>query len=124
MAKIYSPNKSYTGLSASVAFSKGVGETEENHLIEWFKEHGYTVEEEAQAENPGQQNDNGQATPPDNNTQKAITDMTVEELTAYAKEKNIDIGQATTQAGILKKIQDAETAETTETNTAAQAPTK
>lgn len=30
--------------------------------------------------------------------------MTVEELTAYAKDNGIDIGQATTQEGILKKI--------------------
>lgn len=48
MAKIYSPNESYTGVSASVAFSKGIGETEDKHLIEWFKEHGYKVEEEQQ----------------------------------------------------------------------------
>lgn len=30
--------------------------------------------------------------------------MAVEELTAYAKDNNIDIGQASTQEGILKKI--------------------
>lgn len=33
-----------------------------------------------------------------------LTAMTVEELTAYAKDNGIDIGQATTQEGILKKI--------------------
>lgn len=43
--KIYSPNKEYTGISASVAFCNGRGETDDPHLIEWFKEHGYTVEE-------------------------------------------------------------------------------
>ena len=41
--KIYSPNKDYTGVSASVAFCNGVGETEDPHLIEWFKNHGYEV---------------------------------------------------------------------------------
>jgi hypothetical protein len=45
MAKIYAPNKQYNGESASVVFVKGVGETEDAHLLEWFKEHGYTVEE-------------------------------------------------------------------------------
>lgn len=45
MAKIYSPNRSYTGVSASVAFCNGVGETENKHLIKWFKSHGYKVEE-------------------------------------------------------------------------------
>lgn len=43
--KIYSPNREYTGISASVAFCDGRGETDDPHLIEWFKEHGYTVEE-------------------------------------------------------------------------------
>ena len=43
--KIKSPNKDYTGVSASVPFCNGVGETEDPHLIQWFKEHGYEVEE-------------------------------------------------------------------------------
>ncbi|MDO4728441.1 MAG: hypothetical protein Q4B43_05480 [Bacteroidota bacterium] len=44
MAKIYAPNKEYTGVSASVFFVKGVGETENPHLINWFKDKGYEVE--------------------------------------------------------------------------------
>ena len=43
--KIFSPVKTYTGMSASVPFCNGVGETEDPHLIEWFKEHGYEVKE-------------------------------------------------------------------------------
>lgn len=43
MAQIIAPNKDYTGVSASVPFVKGVGETSDAYLIEWFKEHGYTV---------------------------------------------------------------------------------
>lgn len=43
--KIYSPNKDYTGISASVPFCGGVGETDDPYLIQWFKNHGYTVEE-------------------------------------------------------------------------------
>lgn len=43
--KIYSPNKDYTGISASVPFCAGVGETDDPYLIDWFKHHGYTVEE-------------------------------------------------------------------------------
>ncbi len=46
MAKIYSPNKAYTGVSASVSFCNGVGETADKHLIEWFKAKGYMVAEE------------------------------------------------------------------------------
>lgn len=42
--KIKSPNKDYTGVSASVPFCNGVGETEDPYLIQWFKDHGYEVE--------------------------------------------------------------------------------
>ena len=44
--KIFSPVKDYTGMSASVPFCNGVGETNNPHLIEWFKDHGYEVEED------------------------------------------------------------------------------
>jgi hypothetical protein len=52
LAKIYSPNKQFTGVSATVAFANGVGETDEQHLIEWFEEKGYTVESVEQNEKP------------------------------------------------------------------------
>lgn len=59
--KIYSPNKDYTGVSASVPFCKGVGETDDPRLIQWFKDHGYKVEEpdevdpaEPEAESPAE----------------------------------------------------------------------
>ena len=45
MAKIIAPNKQYTGVSASVSFVKGVGETEDPRLIAWFQERGYKVED-------------------------------------------------------------------------------
>lgn len=45
MAKILAPNREYTGVSASVPFCNGVGETDNPTLISWFKEHGYVVEE-------------------------------------------------------------------------------
>lgn len=52
MAQIIAPNKDYTGESASVTFIKGVGETSDAYLIEWFKEHGYTVIDDEAAEVP------------------------------------------------------------------------
>lgn len=91
--KIIAPNKSYTGVSASVAFSKGVGETEDEHLVEWFKEHGYdVVEEDTQVKT----------------VEKSFDEMTVEELVAYAEEKGIDIGKASSQSGIIEKIKAAQ----------------
>lgn len=52
MAQIIAPNKDYNGESASVTFVKGVGETSDAYLIEWFKEHGYIVIEDEAAEVP------------------------------------------------------------------------
>lgn len=46
MAKILTPNKDYSGISASVPFVNGVGYTDDEDLIAWFKEHGYEVEVE------------------------------------------------------------------------------
>lgn len=95
MAKIYSPNKGYTGVSASVAFSKGVGETDDEHLIEWFKQQGYTVTEATEEK-------------PDNDKkgteEKPIDDMTVDELKAYAEGKEIDLSGLTKKEDILNKV--------------------
>lgn len=46
MAKIIAPNKKYNGISASVNFVNGVGETNDPRLIAWFKSKGYEVVEE------------------------------------------------------------------------------
>ena len=46
MAKVYAPLKEYNGISASVTFVNGVGETDNENLLEWFEERGYTVERE------------------------------------------------------------------------------
>ena len=43
--KIYAPVKDSNGIYASVRFVNGVGETTNPALIEWFRKHGYRVEE-------------------------------------------------------------------------------
>ena len=43
MARIIAPNKDYAGVSAGVAFLNGEGHTDNRHLIEWFRSHGYIV---------------------------------------------------------------------------------
>nr|DAI89264.1 MAG TPA: hypothetical protein [Caudoviricetes sp.] len=48
--KVYSPNKSYTGVTASVPFCNGQGETDDPYLLEWFEKHGYEVEKPAAPE--------------------------------------------------------------------------
>lgn len=42
--KITAPNRRYNGVTATVAFREGVGETDSPALLEWFASHGYTVE--------------------------------------------------------------------------------
>ena len=43
--KIYAPVKNTNGVYASVRFVNGVGETDNPHLINWFKTHGYGIGE-------------------------------------------------------------------------------
>lgn len=90
MAKIYAPNKEYTGVSASVTFVNGVGETSDPHLLQWFRKHGYTVEDVPQ------------------NELKPLEKMTVAELKEYAEQHGIDLGDAAKKDEILAVILAAE----------------
>ncbi|MGG4397237.1 hypothetical protein ABEX25_23310 [Paenibacillus thiaminolyticus] len=65
MAKVYAPNQQYTGVSASVPFINGVGETDNPHLLEWFENRGYTVERlEKEPEKEPEGTDDKTAEPP------------------------------------------------------------
>lgn len=79
MAQIIAPNKDYTGESASVTFVKGVGETSDAYLIEWFKEHGYAVIEEAEEVQP--------EVPPVAPEEDPATDVEAEEQPEETQEK-------------------------------------
>ncbi|RJQ42818.1 MAG: hypothetical protein C4545_04065 [Anaerolineaceae bacterium] len=57
MTKIYSPNNQFSGISASVTFVNGSGETNDPYLISWFESHGYAIED-GESEEP-------KAVPPD-----------------------------------------------------------
>lgn len=72
-------------------FVKGVFETNDEALASKLKDLGHTVEGEADA--------------------KPIDEMKVDELKAYAAERNIDLGEAKNKADILKTIQEAEAKE-------------
>lgn len=79
MAQIIAPNKDYNGESASVTFVKGVGETSDAYLIEWFKEHGYTVIEDEAAEVPPEA--------PEASEEDHVTDVEAEEQSEETQEK-------------------------------------
>lgn len=101
--KILAPNKSYTGVSASVAFCNGVGYTENKRLVEWFIDKGYKVIDEDEVKST-LINENKQ------NQERVdqLEEMTIEELMLYAEEVGVNIGKATTKEGILKKLKEAE----------------
>lgn len=69
-------------------FVKGVFETNDEAIASKLKDLGYTVESEADS--------------------KPLDKMMVDELKAYAAEHNIDLGDATNKADVLKAIQEAE----------------
>lgn len=96
MAKVIAPNNQYTGLSASVMFVNGVGETDDPHLLKWFESKGYKVE---QSESEQVDKSNGDV---------PIDKLTVPQLKEYAAEKKIDLGEAAKKEDILKAIQDAQ----------------
>ena len=89
MAKVFSPNKDYTGVSATVEFTRGVGECADPYLLSWFEEHGYRVE-------------------PESGESVNIDEMTVNQLKAYAAERGIELGKAKTKADILAAIEAAD----------------
>lgn len=66
--KILAPNKEYTGLSAGVSFINGEAETENEWLVDWFRNKGYEVTKE----------------------EERIEELTVKELKELAKDKGIE----------------------------------
>lgn len=43
--KIYSPVENFNGIRCNVRFVKGIGESDDPDVIEWFTARGYTVED-------------------------------------------------------------------------------
>ncbi len=107
MARIIAPNKNYNGISASITFRDGVGETGNPYLIKWFREHGYKVEEPLESG----QNQETSEPPGMNPDMETFKEMNLDELKAYAQDNGIDIGQARTETGIREKIEKALTKE-------------
>ncbi|WP_438349928.1 hypothetical protein ACP8HI_04460 [Paenibacillus sp. FA6] len=115
MAKVNAPNKQYSGVSAGVTFVMGVGECSDPYLLSWFGSRGYEVED---MEPDAGQGDGGPKTDESGKVQEdadnsndgdsEFDSMSDEEIKAYVEEKGIDIGQATSRNGILKKILEVE----------------
>jgi hypothetical protein len=82
MSRIYCKNKRYNGISAGIAFVKGVGVSNDSRLFSWFIENGYEV-------------------------QKELDEMNYKELVEYAREQGLNgIGTKKDELlEILKKME-------------------
>lgn len=93
---IKSPNQKYNGVSASVAFVEGVGETDSDYIAAWFKSKGYKVEADTEVveevEKP---------------VEKPLSKMTTAELEAKAAELEADLAGCKNNAERAAKIADA-----------------
>ncbi len=101
--KIYAPVKDANGIYASVRFVNGVGETNNTALVEWFRKHGYRVDE-----GKDQIADNGKEVVITEVTTENVADaekpdfesMTSDEIRAWAKENGL--------GGVIKNTRNKE----------------
>lgn len=94
MAKVYAPNKDYNGVTASVPFTNGVGFSSNPYLLDWFKEHGYKVED-GDSETTSE-------------TKTDISQLSYEELKSLAKDRGIDDYNKMKKAELLDALKDSE----------------
>ena len=105
MAKIICPNKEYTGVSASVSFCNGVGETEDIRLIKWLvnneKVAGKAViDEEAKEEVTAEET----ATEKEMYTKKALEGMSAPDIDELAAREGVDISNCKNKNEKIEKI--------------------
>lgn len=87
MAIIKTQVKDFNGYRANVMFRNGVGRTDDTRLIEWFKTHGYIVDEYEPEK-------------------KNIEDMNSRELRNVCKEKGIAVGNTKDRDKLLEKLKE------------------
>ena len=104
MAKVYAPNKDYNGVTASVPFTNGVGFSSNPYLLDWFKEHGYKVEDDI-AEDDIAEDDIAEAKSEANTD---ISQLSYEELKSLAKDKGVDGYHKMKKEELVDALKDSE----------------
>lgn len=99
MAKVYAPNKDYNGVTASVPFTNGVGFSSNPYLLDWFKEHGYKVEDDIVEDDIAEAKSEA-------NTD--ISQLSYEELKSLAKDKGVDGYHKMKKEELVDALKDSE----------------
>lgn len=106
--KIFSPNKQYSGVSASVTFVNGQGETDNPHLIKWFKAHGYKVEDvESKNTKAPKKPSNSKKNQKKEEPGEDFSEMDDDMLRAYAEEKEVDLEGVSSREEIITKLMES-----------------
>lgn len=103
MAKIICPNKEYTGISASVSFCNGKGETEDPRLIKWFKDRGYTVIDNGEVAVEAV-NIVGETEEKGTYTKKELEAMSTPDIDELAAKEGVDISNCKNKNEKIEKI--------------------
>lgn len=92
MAVIKTVMPYFTGYRASLYFNNGVAETNDIHLIEWFRSHGYIVEvgQEAYAKEPILD----------------LQELSIDALRVIAKENKVSVGNTKSRDKLIAKIKE------------------
>lgn len=109
MAKIIAPNKLYAGESAGIQFSNGEAETDNKWLIQWFKENGYTVEEESEedAKDDESKDEESKDENPDDDAKDLedekddLKDKNMDQLKELADEKEVEYNANIKKADLI-----------------------
>lgn len=108
MAKIIAPVAGYTGVSASVQFEKGVGHTDDPHLIEWFEKKGYEIESEDLAKEKKMTAAEKKAAAREAEKKTAEEEAIKADLTARAEELKLDLPEGLTIDQVKEMVEAAE----------------
>ena len=112
MSKVYAPNKNYTGISAGVTFVNGEGETDNKHVLEWFKSKGYSVEEEIKEEPEPKAEPDVKPEEIEKSdvkyTKEDLEKMDKEQLMKIADEKKLNVPHNIGDTKLIEKILEAQ----------------
>ncbi|MBJ7481555.1 Rho termination factor N-terminal domain-containing protein [Rhodococcus sp. (in: high G+C Gram-positive bacteria)] len=95
MTDVTTPVEGFDGVVIGVQFKDGKGETDNAGALAYFRRHGYGVAGSDPVEPEGH-------SPAD-----SLNDLSVPKLREYAKDKGIDLGDASKKADILAAIEKA-----------------